>query len=379
MKKILFIDRDGTLIKEAPPTYQIDHISKLVFYPGAIQYMSRIAKEFDFELVMVSNQDGLGTASFPKEDFEPIHQLIIKTFEGEGVVFDEQFIDPSLPEDNSPNRKPSIGMLTKYNANDQYDVAGSYVIGDRLTDVQLAKNLGSKCILINNPDGVGHINLNELDPSLRDVVVLSTTNWEDIYRFLKLGMRTVKHARNTNETKIDIELNIDGTGHADISTGIGFFDHMLDQIARHGKMDLKISVKGDLHIDEHHTIEDTGIALGEAMYLALSDKRGMERYGFALPMDDAEAKVLIDFGGRNWIVWDAEFKREKVGDMPTEMFFHFFKSFSDASKSNLNIYCKGDNEHHKIEAIFKAFAKAIRMAVRKDLNNDALPSTKGIL
>jgi imidazoleglycerol-phosphate dehydratase/histidinol-phosphatase len=379
MKKILFIDRDGTLINEAPPTYQIDHINKLVFYPGAIQYMSRIAKEFDFELAMVSNQDGLGTASFPKEDFEPIHQLILKTFEGEGVVFDEQFIDPSLPEENSPNRKPGIGMLTKYIANDQYDVAGSFVIGDRLTDVQLAKNLGSKCILINNPNGVGYIDLNELDASLKDTIVLSTTNWEDIYRFLKLGMRTVKHARNTNETKIDIELNIDGTGHGEISTGIGFFDHMLDQIARHGKMDLKISVKGDLHIDEHHTIEDTGIALGEAMYLALSDKRGMERYGFALPMDDAEAKVLIDFGGRNWIVWDAEFKREKVGDMPTEMFFHFFKSFSDASKSNLNIFCRGENEHHKIEAIFKAFAKAIRMAVRKDLNNDALPSTKGIL
>jgi imidazoleglycerol-phosphate dehydratase/histidinol-phosphatase len=379
MKKILFIDRDGTLIKEAPPTYQIDHISKLVFYPGAIQYMSRIAKEFDFELTMVSNQDGLGTASFPKEDFEPIHQLILQTFEGEGVVFDQQFIDPSLPEENSTNRKPGIGMLTKYIANDQYDLAGSYVIGDRLTDVQLAKNLGSKCILINNPDGVGYIDLNELEASLKDTVVLSTTNWEDIYRFLKLGMRTVKHARNTNETKIDIELNIDGTGHGEISTGIGFFDHMLDQIARHGKMDLKISVKGDLHIDEHHTIEDTGIALGEAMYLALSDKRGMERYGFALPMDDAEAKVLIDFGGRNWIVWDAEFKREKVGDMPTEMFFHFFKSFSDASKSNLNIYCRGENEHHKIEAIFKAFAKAIRMAVRKDLNSDALPTTKGIL
>jgi imidazoleglycerol-phosphate dehydratase/histidinol-phosphatase len=270
-------------------------------------------------------------------------------------------------------------MLTKYIANDQYDVAGSYVIGDRLTDVQLAKNLGSKCILINNPDGVGYIELNQLEVSLKETVVLSTTNWEDIYRFLKLGMRTVKHSRYTNETKIDIELNIDGTGHGEISTGIGFFDHMLDQIARHGKMDLKISVKGDLHIDEHHTIEDTGIALGEAMYLALSDKRGMERYGFALPMDDAEAKVLIDFGGRNWIVWDAEFKREKVGDMPTEMFFHFFKSFSDASKSNLNIYCKGENEHHKIEAIFKAFAKAIRMAVRKDLNNDALPSTKGVL
>jgi imidazoleglycerol-phosphate dehydratase/histidinol-phosphatase len=341
--------------------------------------MSRIAKEFDFELAMVSNQDGLGTASFPKEDFEPIHQLILQTFEGEGVVFDQQFIDPSLPEENSPNRKPGIGMLTQYIANDQYDLAGSFVIGDRLTDVQLAKNLGSKCILINNPDGVGYIDLNELDASLKDTVVLSTTNWEDIYRFLKLGMRTVKHARNTNETKIDIELNIDGTGHGEISTGIGFFDHMLDQIARHGKMDLKVNVKGDLHIDEHHTIEDTGIALGEAMYLALSDKRGMERYGFALPMDDAEAKVLIDFGGRNWIVWDAEFKREKVGDMPTEMFFHFFKSFSDASKSNLNIYCKGENEHHKIEAIFKAFAKAIRMAVRKDLNNDALPSTKGIL
>ena len=309
MKKILFIDRDGTLIKEAPPTYQIDHISKLAFYPGAIQYMSRIAKEFDFELTMVSNQDGLGTASFPNEDFEPIHQLIIQTFEGEGVVFDQQFIDPSLPEEQSPNRKPGIGMLTKYIANDQYDLVGSYVIGDRLTDVQLAKNLGSKCILINNPDGVGFI----------------------------------------------------------------------DQIARHGKMDLKISVKGDLHIDEHHTIEDTGIALGEAIYLALSDKRGMERYGFALPMDDAEAKVLIDFGGRNWIVWDAEFNREKVGDMPTEMFFHFFKSFSDACKCNLNISCKGENEHHKIEAIFKAFAKAIRMAVKKDPMHNALPSTKGVL
>jgi imidazoleglycerol-phosphate dehydratase/histidinol-phosphatase len=270
-------------------------------------------------------------------------------------------------------------MLTKYIANDQYDLVGSYVIGDRLTDVQLAKNLGSKCILINNPDGVGFIDLNEVDASLRDTVVLSTTNWEDIYRFLKLGMRTVKHARNTNETKIDIELNIDGTGKADISTGIGFFDHMLEQIARHGKMDLKVVVKGDLHIDEHHTIEDTGIALGEAMYLALSDKRGMERYGFSLPMDDAEAKVLIDFGGRNWIVWDAEFKREKVGDMPTEMFFHFFKSFSDACKCNLNISCKGENEHHKIEAIFKAFAKAIRMAVKKDPMHDALPSTKGVL
>lgn len=379
MKKILLIDRDGTLIKEAPPSFQIDQIEKLIFYPGAISYMSRIAKEFDFELAMVSNQDGLGTKSFPKEDFAPIHNLIIDTFAGEGVVFDEQFIDPSLPEEKSPNRKPGIGMLKKYINNEAYDLAGSYVIGDRLTDIQLANNLGCKCIFINNPDGVGTVDFDQLDNQLKNCIVLSTTSWEDIYTFLKLGMRVVKHARHTNETKIDIELNVDGSGKSNIDTGIGFFDHMLDQIARHGKMDLEIKVKGDLHIDEHHTIEDTGIALGEAMYLALSDKRGMERYGFALPMDDAEAKVLIDFGGRNWLVWDAEFKREKIGDMPTEMFFHFFKSFSDASKSNLNVYCRGDNEHHKIEAIFKAFAKAIRMAVRKDANNDALPTTKGML
>lgn len=379
MKKVLFIDRDGTLIKEAPPTYQIDRFQKLAFFPGAITFMSRIAKEFDFELVMVSNQDGLGTASFPNEDFAPIHELILRTFAGEGVVFDEQFIDPSLPEKKSPNRKPGIGMLKKYIDSEAYDLAGSYVIGDRLTDIQLAKNLGCKCIFINNPDGVGAVDLDVLDEQLLTTVVLSTTSWEDIYKYLKLGMRIVKHARHTNETKIDITLNVDGSGKSKIETGIGFFDHMLDQIARHGKMDLEIKVKGDLHIDEHHTIEDTGIALGEAMYLALSDKRGMERYGFALPMDDAEAKVLIDFGGRNWLVWDAAFKREKIGDMPTEMFFHFFKSFSDASKSNLNISCKGENEHHKIEAIFKAFAKAIRMAVRKDINNDILPTTKGML
>lgn len=379
MKKVLFIDRDGTLIKEAPPTYQIDRFQKLAFFPGAITFMSRIAKEFDFELVMVSNQDGLGTASFPNEDFDPIHELILQTFAGEGVVFDEQFIDPSLPEEKSPNRKPGIGMLKKYIDSEAYDLAGSYVIGDRLTDIQLATNLGCKCIFINNPDGVGAVDLDVLDEQLLTTVVLSTTSWEDIYKYLKLGMRIVKHARHTNETKIDITLNVDGSGKSKIETGIGFFDHMLDQIARHGKMDLEINVKGDLHIDEHHTIEDTGIALGEAMYLALSDKRGMERYGFALPMDDAEAKVLIDFGGRNWLVWDAAFKREKIGDMPTEMFFHFFKSFSDASKSNLNISCKGENEHHKIEAIFKAFAKAIRMAVRKDINNDTLPTTKGML
>jgi imidazoleglycerol-phosphate dehydratase/histidinol-phosphatase len=321
----------------------------------------------------------LGTASFPKEDFEPIHEHILKTFLGEGVAFHELFIDPSLPTENSPNRKPGTGMLGKYLNNSSYDLQGSLVIGDRLTDIQLAKNLGCKCIFINNPDGVGSLDVDTLDVDFKNTICLMTTEWSEIYRYIKHGTRKVSHCRKTNETQIDIELNVDGNGISSISTGLGFFDHMLDQIARHGKMDLSIQVKGDLQIDEHHTIEDTGIALGEAMYLALSDKRGMERYGFALPMDDAEAKVLIDFGGRNWIVWDADFKREKIGDMPTEMFFHFFKSFSDAAKCNLNVFCKGDNEHHKIEAIFKAFAKAIRMAVRKDLNSDALPTTKGVL
>ena len=379
MRKVLFIDRDGTLIKEAPPTFQIDRFEKLRFFPGVFQYLIKIVKEFDFEIVMVSNQDGLGTASFPQSDFEPVHQFIVDTFKGEGISFSEIFIDPSLPAENSPNRKPGTGMLGKYLNNPDYDLAGSYVIGDRLTDIQLAKNLASACIWLNVPDGVGLLDKSELDLELKNSIVLETDNWEAIYMFLKNGLRFVTHSRHTNETKIDIELNLDGKGHANIKTGLGFFDHMLDQLARHGNMDLKIDVKGDLNIDEHHTIEDTGIALGEAMYKALTDKRGMERYGFALPMDDAEAKVLIDFGGRNWIVWEAEFKREKIGDMPTEMFFHFFKSFSDACKCNLNIYCTGENEHHKIEAIFKAFAKAIRMAVRKDPMNDHLPTTKGIL
>jgi imidazoleglycerol-phosphate dehydratase/histidinol-phosphatase len=270
-------------------------------------------------------------------------------------------------------------MLIKYLNNVEYDLEGSFVIGDRLTDIQLAKNIGAGCIWLNIPDGVGLINPDSLEDDLKKTIVLETDNWEAIYMYLKNCLRSVTHSRHTNETKIDIELNLDGKGNASINTGLGFFDHMLDQLARHGKMDLKIDVKGDLNIDEHHTIEDTGIALGEAMAKALTDKRGMERYGFALPMDDAEAKVLIDFGGRNWIVWDAEFKREKIGDMPTEMFFHFFKSFSDACKCNLNIYCSGDNEHHKIEAIFKAFAKAIRMAVKKDPMNDHLPTTKGML
>ena len=379
MRKVLFIDRDGTLIKEAPPSFQIDSFEKLRFFPGVFQYLSKILKEFDFEIVMVSNQDGLGTDSFPHADFEPVHQFIIDAFKGEGVSFSEIFIDPSLPSENSPNRKPGTGMLVKYLNNFEYDLEGSFVIGDRLTDIQLAKNIGAGCIWLNVPDGVGLMNPDSLEDDLKKTIVLETDNWEAIYMYLKNGLRSVKHSRHTNETKIDIEVNLDGKGNASINTGLGFFDHMLDQLARHGKMDLKIDVKGDLNIDEHHTIEDTGIALGEAMAKALTDKRGMERYGFALPMDDAEAKVLIDFGGRNWIVWDAEFKREKIGDMPTEMFFHFFKSFSDACKCNLNIYCSGENEHHKIEAIFKAFAKAIRMAVRKDPMNDHLPTTKGML
>lgn len=379
MKKVLFIDRDGTLIKEAPPTYQIDHLEKLVFYPFVFQYLSRIAHEFDFELAMVSNQDGLGTDSFPSEHFEPIQQHIVQTLEGEGIFFDEIFIDPSLPHENASTRKPGTGMLGKYLGTESYDLGGSFVIGDRKTDIELAKNLGAKCIFINNADGAGCINIAELSPELQSCIVLTTDNWRDIYAFLKNGLRLVEHERNTNETKIHVKANLDGNGMSNIHTGIGFFDHMLDQISRHGKIDLDVHVKGDLQIDEHHTIEDTGIALGEAFAKGLSDKRGMERYGFALPMDEAEAKVLIDFGGRNWLVWDAEFKREKIGDMPTEMFFHFFKSFSDAAKCNLNIYCRGENEHHKIEAIFKAFAKAIRMAIKKDPFQDALPSTKGVL
>lgn len=379
MKKVLFIDRDGTLIKEAPPTFQIDHFDKLIFYPFVFQYLSRITAEFDFELAMVSNQDGLGTSSFPVEHFEPIQQHILRTLEGEGIRFDEIFIDPSMPHENSHSRKPGIGMLGKYIGNEVYDLKSSFVIGDRKTDIELAKNLGAQCIFINNSDGAGTLDLESLDKDLLKHIAFTTDSWKDIYTFLKNGLRIVEHERNTSESKIHIKANFDGAGRSDIHTGLGFFDHMLDQIARHGKIDLEVKVKGDLHIDEHHTIEDTGIALGETFAKGLSDKRGMERYGFALPMDEAEAKVLIDFGGRNWLVWDAEFKREKIGEMPTEMFFHFFKSFSDAAKCNLNIQCKGENEHHKIEAIFKAFAKAIRMAIRKDPFQDALPSTKGVL
>lgn len=379
MKRVLFIDRDGTLINEAPPTYQIDSFNKLTFYPHMFKYMNRIATEFDYELVMVSNQDGLGTSIFPEDTFWPVHNFIMKSLENEDIRFTAIHFDRTFAKDNALTRKPGIGMFTQYLNNANYDIENSYVIGDRITDVQLAKNLNCKAIWINNDPNLGGAEIKDARAELEKVIALETTEWKEIYEFLKLGLRKVVHERNTNETKIAVELNLDGSGKANISTGVGFFDHMLEQIARHGKMDLTIDTKGDLHIDEHHTIEDTGIALGEAFAKALADKRGMERYGFALPMDEAEAKVLIDFGGRNWLVWNADFKREKIGEMPTEMFFHFFKSFSDAARCNLNIECKGDNEHHKIEAIFKAFAKAIKMAVKRDPLSNYLPSTKGVL
>jgi len=379
MKKVLFIDRDGTLIAEFPPTYQIDRFDKLIFYPHVFKYMTKIAEELDYELVLVSNQDGMGTEKFPAEQFWPIHNLIMSSFANEGVIFKKELIDPSTPEEHSPNRKPRTGMFGDYVNNPQYDLKKSYVIGDRITDVQLAVNLGCKAIWLKQNPNLGSKEVTSSEEELEAAVALETTHWKEIYEFLKSGLRKVNHVRKTNETEIAIELNLDGSGTANIETGLHFFDHMLDQIARHGLIDLTIHAKGDLHIDEHHTIEDTGIALGEAFTKALGNKRGIERYGFALPMDESQAKVLIDFGGRNWIVWNANFSREKVGDMPTEMFFHFFKSFSDAAKCNLNIECRGENEHHKIEAIFKAFAKAIKMAVKKDPLKDYLPSTKGML
>lgn len=378
-KRVLFIDRDGTLINEAPPTYQLDSFEKLTFYPHMFEYMTRIARELDYELVMITNQDGLGTPAFPEDTFWPLHNLVMKSLEGEDIFFNAVFIDRTYPHENAPTRKPGTGMLTAYLNNPGYDLPNSFVIGDRITDVQLAKNLGCKAIWLNSDDSLGAAEISDKVAQLQDTIALESVEWKDIYAFLKLGLRKVSHQRNTNETQVSIALNVDGSGKADIATGLGFFDHMLEQVARHGKMDLKIHTKGDLHIDEHHTIEDTGIALGEAFAKALADKTGMERYGFALPMDEADAKVLVDMGGRNWIVWNAEFKREKIGEVPTEMFFHFFKSFSDAAKCNLNIECNGDNEHHKIEAIFKAFAKALRMAVKRDPMSNYLPSTKGVL
>jgi imidazoleglycerol-phosphate dehydratase/histidinol-phosphatase len=377
MKRILFIDRDGVMLLE-PDDFQVDHIEKTRFVPGAITTLSRIAADFDFYHVMVTNQDGLGTHTFPEEHFHPIQNLMLRTLAGEGFHFDEVLVDRTRQEENQPTRKPGIGMLLHLMGHPDFDLSQSLVIGDRWSDIQLARNLGCKAIYFRPPNAV-HQLTQEQEADLRDSIVLETDSWSDIYAYLSMGLREVSHARNTHETNIDVRIRLEGTGKSAIQTGLGFFDHMLDQIARHGKLDLEITTKGDLHIDEHHTIEDTAIALGEAFAKVLADKRGMERYGFALPMDDAEAKVLIDFGGRSWLVWEAAFTREKVGDMPTEMFFHFFKSFSDAAKCNLHIYCNGTNEHHKIEAIFKAFAKAIRMAVRRDPFSNYLPSTKGIL
>jgi len=371
MKRVLFIDRDGTLIIE-PPDEQIDSLEKLEYYPGVFSWLSKIASDTDFELVMVTNQDGLGTSSFPEETFWPAQNKVLKTFENEGVKFSGIFIDRSFSHENKSTRKPGTGMLGEF-LNGQYDLSNSYVIGDRITDVELAKNLGAKGILLND----GSLTTKVEEKNLLPFCSLTTLRWKEIYTFLTSPVRKATVARTTKETDINIEMNLDGTGKSDISTGISFFDHMLDQLSRHGNIDLKVQVKGDLHIDEHHTIEDTALALGEAFLKALGDKRGIERYGFCLPMDDCLAQVALDFGGRPWLVWSAEFKREKIGEMPTEMFYHFFKSFADTSKSNLNIKAEGTNEHHKIEAIFKAFAKAIKMAVKKEGNQ--LPTTKGML
>ena len=377
MKKLLFIDRDGTIILE-PEDYQVDSFSKLEFYPEAFTYLGKIAKELDYELVMVTNQDGLGTPSNPEELFWPIQNFVVKAFENEGVKFEGIYIDKTFAHENAPTRKPGTALLTKYINNPEYDLTNSFVIGDRITDVKLAQNLGGKGIFIANDEALGANEIKD-NEGLNETIALKTTSWKEIYEFLKLQNRTASIVRNTNETKIKIDLNLDGTGKSDISTGIHFFDHMLDQIARHGQMDLVIKVDGDLEVDEHHTIEDTAIALGEVFAQALGNKLGIERYGFTLPMDDCLAQAAIDFGGRNWLVWEADFKREMIGQMPTEMFYHFFKSFTDGAKANLNIKAEGTNEHHKIEAIFKAFAKAIKVAVKRDPEKMILPSTKGLL
>ena len=378
-KRVLFVDRDGTIIKEAPPTYQIDSFEKLQFYPEMFTWLSRIVKEFDYELVMPTNQDGLGTAAFPENSFWPVHNFIMKQLSIEGINFSNVLIDKSFAKENAPTRKPGIGMFTNYLNNTEYDLANSFVIGDRITDVQLAKNLGCKAIWLNNDPDLGSAEINDTLKSLESTIALETTDWKKIYEFLKFGNRYINHERNTNETKISVELNLDGSGKTEINTGLNFFNHMLDQLGKHSGSDVKITINGDLHIDEHHTIEDTAIALGEAFSKALGNKTGIGRYGFTLPMDDCLAQVAIDFGGRSWLVWDAKFSREKIGDMPTEMFYHFFKSFSDAAKCNLNIKVEGDNEHHKIESIFKAFARSIKMAVKRDIDNMQLPTTKGVL
>jgi imidazoleglycerol-phosphate dehydratase/histidinol-phosphatase len=378
MKRVLFIDRDGVLIEEPPNDFQVDTFEKLRFVPNVFSALGKIAKNLDFELVMVTNQDGLGTDSYPYESFKGPHELMINALENEGVIFSEQCIDKSFPEDNAPTRKPRTGLLTKY-IEGEYDLSNSFVIGDRLTDMELAKNLGAKGIYMKNQNDPGTNEVSAEVEAILNEVVLETRDWEEIYTFLRLGQRTAAVKRTTKETDIDISLDLDGSGKAEINTGLKFFDHMLEQISRHGALNLKINVKGDLEVDEHHTIEDTAIALGECFKKALGNKIGVERYGFFLPMDDCNAKVGLDFGGRNWLVWKAKFNREKVGDMPTEMFVHFFKSFSDAALCNLYIKAKGENEHHKIESIFKAFAKAIKMAKHRNSNEAFLPSTKGTL
>jgi len=376
MKKYLFVDRDGTIIKE-PVDYQIDHIDKLVFFPNVISSLRLAHKVLGYQLVLITNQDGLGTKSFPSEDFWPVQNLMIRTLESEGISFEKIAIDSSFPSENSPNRKPRTGMLTDL-ISQGFDLENSFVIGDRYTDVELGKNLGIKSILF-NASQAGKDELNESLQELNNYIALECNEWNSITGFLKKLDRKITHQRKTKETDIEITLNLEGTGESEISTGLGFFDHMLEQIARHGQLNLYIKCKGDLHIDEHHTIEDTGIALGEAFAKALGNKLGVERYGYCLPMDDALAQAAIDFGGRAWLMWDAKFKREKIGDMPTEMFFHFFKSFADGAKANLNLKASGFNEHHKIEGLFKAFAKAIKMAKKRDTEHLILPSTKGSL
>lgn len=374
-QRVLFIDRDGTLIVEPPIDYQVDSLEKLELVPGALRAMHFIASRLPFKLVMVTNQDGLGTDSFPEDTFWPIHNKMLRTFENEGVIFDDIIIDRTFEHENKPTRKPGTALLGEYLSGD-YDLENSFVIGDRLTDVQLAQNLGCKAILLRDIDDVA----SELkEKGLSETTSIVTTSWTKVSEFLQGGSRQATITRNTSETKIEVSVDLDGTGKCQISTGLGFFDHMLEQIGRHSGIDLKIMTIGDLHVDEHHTIEDTAIALGDALCQALGDKRGIERYGYVLPMDDCLCTVAIDFGGRPWLVWDTEFKREKIGDMPTEMFLHFFKSLSDSARMNLFIRAEGTNEHHKIEGIFKGLARAIKMAIRRDIFKYTLPSTKGTL
>ena len=377
MKKLLILDRDGTIIRE-PEDEQIDSFEKLEFYPMAISVLSDISRLNEFEFIMITNQDGLGTDAFPEEDFWPVQNFIVKTLENEGIMFKDILIDRTFPHEEAETRKPRTGLLKPYLDGD-YNLKESIVIGDRLTDIELAKNIGSQGIYINNNSGLGDDELSESQSELKKYIQLETQSWEDIYDFIRLGSRVVEINRNTKETRIKVRLDLDGTGQFSSKTGLSFFDHMLEQVSRHALVDLQIDVDGDLNVDEHHTIEDTAIALGEAFRKALGNKIGLDRYGFYLPMDDALAQVGIDFGGRPWLVWQAEFKREYVGDMPTEMFMHFFKSFSDAAQANLNIKAEGQNEHHKIESIFKAFARAIKAAIKRDTEKLILPSTKGSL